>query len=74
MSKLLRVRVLAARAHVQPRRGLMSTKIPKRSVGRLTIMLNSDGKTKLHDDAGIGFVRWPKSGKVSQYIISLKIQ
>ncbi len=54
MAKLLGVRVIAARAHVQPRRGLMNTRIPKRNVGRLTIMINSEGKTKLHDDAGIG--------------------
>ena len=54
MSKLLGVRVVAARAHVQPRRRLMNTKIPKKNIRRLTIMLNSDGKTKLHDDTGIG--------------------
>ena len=53
-SNLLGIRVKAARAHVQPRRRFMHTKIPKKNVRRLTVMVNNEGKTKLHDDAGIG--------------------
>ncbi len=47
MTKFLRVKVIAARVHAQPKCRLLNTKIPKNIVRRLTIMRNSEGKTKV---------------------------
>ena len=52
LSKLLGVKVLAARAHSHVRNKMFSTKMPKERVRRLTVMMTENSETKLSDDWG----------------------
>jgi len=53
LSKLLGVKVLAARAHGQARRKLFKTTIPRQDVRRLTVMIDKNQQTKVADDDGL---------------------
>ena len=63
LSKLLGVKVLAARAHAAPRNKLFKNTIPKQKVRRLTVMLSEDLKTNLVDDDGMSSRKLDESWK-----------
>ena len=63
LSKLLGVKVLAAKAHGIARRKLFKTTIPRQDVRRLTVMIDENQQTKLSDDDGLSSKKLPGEWK-----------